>query len=318
MRLPVASQGGYAEGQNRLSRGGIRLDLLLYRRSLCLRFWLFWVILPILYIPSKKYGTGMRAYPQGKNPASKAGIFCTFRFASTLRMSNTLPVAHLEAQICARYQTERLRLELAGAVFHLRVIRNVDALLEHLLSKGADDPAVQDEQIPYWADLWPSALALATHVLGDPRIGPGVQVLELGCGLGLSGTAAGYCGAEVVLTDYLPEALEMAELTWRLNLERPPVLARLDWRRPDPRLAADLILASDVAYEARAHAPLEAAFRRLLRPGGRVLLSEPGRPLDQTWLRSLPAKGFCLHSRQQPVTYQDRLYHIHLHEITLP
>ena len=227
------------------------------------------------------------------------------------------PLSELEAAIGARYQTERLRLEVNGVPFQVEVVRNLDDLLEALLARGEDDPAVQDEQIPYWADLWPSAIALARQVLRDPTIGPETRVLELGCGLALSGTAAGHRGAQVILTDYLPEALELAELTWRLNLDRPPTLRQLDWRQPDPALAADVILASDVAYELRAHAPLEAAFRTLLRPGGRILLSEPGRPQGQAWLSSLSDKGFRVGVRTEAVTYQGHPYRIHLYDIQL-
>ncbi|RMG74411.1 MAG: methyltransferase domain-containing protein [Bacteroidetes bacterium] len=232
-------------------------------------------------------------------------------------MNASLPLETLEARVCARYETERLQLMLGEQVFGLRVIRNLDALLDELLARGEEDPAVQDEQIPYWADLWPSAIALGRHILNDDRIGPGTRVLELGCGLGLSGTVAGYKGAEVILSDYLPEALELAELTWRLNLEQPPRLERLDWREPRPELAADVLLASDVAYETRAHGPLEAAFRQLLRPEGYLLLSEPGRPQDHAWLQSLPNKGFHIHTQTESVCFRNHPYTIYLHEIRL-
>ena len=45
-----------------------------------------------------------------------------------------------------------------------------------------------DDRLPYWADVWPSSIVLAGHVRGLD--GSGRTLLELGCGLGLLGTAA--------------------------------------------------------------------------------------------------------------------------------
>lgn len=42
----------------------------------------------------------------------------------------------------------------------------------------------------YGAALWPMARVLAAHVLRSPIVGPGLRVLEIGCGLGLVSLAA--------------------------------------------------------------------------------------------------------------------------------
>src|ERR1700693_4992372 len=47
----------------------------------------------------------------------------------------------------------------------------------------------QDEYMPYWADLWPAARMLAKVILRE-KWTPGIEALELGCGLGLPGIAA--------------------------------------------------------------------------------------------------------------------------------
>ena len=56
---------------------------------------------------------------------------------------------------------------------------------EALLSEEAFE---QEEFLPYWAELWPSALALARAVARRPLTGR--RTLELGCGLGLPPAAA--------------------------------------------------------------------------------------------------------------------------------
>ncbi len=133
-----------------------------------------------------------------------------------------------------------------------------------------------DEFLPYWAELWPSGLALAEEVAS--RALDGLDVLELGCGLGVPSLVAAARGAQVVATDWAPEALALLEQNAqrnRLSLET----LRLDWRRPAilGGRRFDLVLAADVLYEARNAAPLHDAVTRLVAAGGEALVADPGR-----------------------------------------
>src|SRR3954447_15963288 len=79
--------------------------------------------------------------------------------------------------------------------------RDSEALLD-------EDAFADDEFIPYWADLWPSAELLARTVIG--RALRGARVLELGCGLGLPSVAAALAGGRVLASDWAAEAVEAA------------------------------------------------------------------------------------------------------------
>ena len=84
---------------------------------------------------------------------------------------------------------------LAGRL--LTLLRPASA--DELIDEGAFD---DDEFLPYWAELWPSGVALARAVETlDLR---GSRVLELGAGLGLPSLAAALCGADVLATDWAP------------------------------------------------------------------------------------------------------------------
>src|SRR5262245_5390612 len=77
-----------------------------------------------------------------------------------------------------------------------------------------DDPTVLEaskstDYMPYWAYLWPGAILLADEVMGQ-EWREGVEVLEIGCGLGLAGLAALARGSHVTFSDYSPAALELA------------------------------------------------------------------------------------------------------------
>ena len=84
----------------------------------------------------------------------------------------------------------------------LALLRPRDA--EALLSEEAFE---QEEFLPYWAELWPSALALARFVGG--RALKGARCVELGCGLGLPSLAAALAGGRVLATDWSSAAIDL-------------------------------------------------------------------------------------------------------------
>jgi predicted nicotinamide N-methyase len=154
-----------------------------------------------------------------------------------------------------------------------------------------------DEFMPYWAELWPSGIALARHVAGLPLRGR--RVLELGCGLGLPALAAALGGADVLATDWAPEALALLEQNAAANGLRVET-AVLDWRdgaQVGPPF--DLVLAADVLYEARNAEPLLAVLDGAVGDGGEAILADPGRRHAPTFFEAATAKGWA--SEQRPV-----------------
>ena len=144
---------------------------------------------------------------------------------------------------------------------------------EALLSEEA---FAQEEFLPYWAELWPSAVALARVIARRPLTGR--RVLELGCGLGLPALAAAAAGGRVLATDWAPDAVALAAQ----NAERnglPVSVARFRWDADPAALGAPwpLVLASDVLYEARNVEPLLALLPRVCAAAGEVWLADPGR-----------------------------------------
>ena len=172
-------------------------------------------------------------------------------------------------------------------------VTNTEALLDELIARGADDPEYQDEVMPYWADLWHSALGLGKYLTAHEDKVKGKQVIELGCGLGLPGIVANCLGGKVTLTDYVQPALDFSRRNLELN--QPNHSARfklLDWRNPPVDIQYDLVLAADVAYERRFFQPLYDCIRTILKPGGECWLTEPGRQIAKDFLAGFPDQGF--------------------------
>jgi len=148
-----------------------------------------------------------------------------------------------------------------------------------------------DEFMPYWAELWPSGIALARHVVGLP-LGE-TRVLELGCGLGLPSLAAALAGARVLATDWAPEALALLEANAAANGIRVET-ALLDWRfGAPPRGPFDLVLAADVLYEARNAEPLLALLDEAVADGGVAIVADPGRRHAPAFFEAATAAGWA-------------------------
>jgi predicted nicotinamide N-methyase len=158
---------------------------------------------------------------------------------------------------------------LPGRDLALLAPRDRDALL-------TEEAFAHEEFLPYWAELWPSALALARVVARRPLTGR--RVIELGCGLGLPAIAAALAGGRVLATDWSPDSVAMTARNAERN-EAPLATRVFRWDAPPEPLGPPwpLVLASDVLYEARNGEQLLELLPRLTAASGEVWLADPGR-----------------------------------------
>ncbi|HEX6021059.1 MAG TPA: methyltransferase domain-containing protein [Solirubrobacter sp.] len=179
--------------------------------------------------------------------------------------------------------------------------RDVEALLD-------EEAFEQDEFLPYWAELWPSALALARAV--GVRALHGARTLELGCGLGLPSLAAAAAGGRVLATDWAIDAIELIERNAARNRLTVETLC-VSWTAPEPLLERapwDLVLASDVLYEERNG---DALLPLLPRLGGEIWLADPGRPAAAPFLERIAAL-FEIETRSAAEIPQGGVYRLRL------
>lgn len=179
---------------------------------------------------------------------------------------------------------------------------NVDMLLPEAAEDLIDEQEFDaDERLPYWAELWPSAQALARYLL-DQQLHP-VPTLELGAGVALPSLVLRWRGAEVLATDYYADALLFAEANAaRLGLVLPTRL--VDWRDPPPDLDRwDRVIAADVLYERRNADALFSMLPYVLAPGGEGLIADPGRVYLRDFLGLAKESGW--HAEQAAERQED-------------
>lgn len=169
-----------------------------------------------------------------------------------------------------------------------------------------------DVAADHFGVVWPAALALCEHLQAIlPARQRPLDVLELGCGLALPSLVARKLGARrVVATDRHPLVPEFLGRNAAANGVAGVEYRTLDWRKLDDRDLGkfDLVIGSDLLYEAWQPGFLAHLLPRLLRPGGQGVVADPGRRYVDDFVRLVEgAGGHCDLSDLRRVPQGERL-----------
>jgi len=191
---------------------------------------------------------------------------------------------HVPSKI-GKYETDPVEITVGGRQLSLLRVKDLERWVdrEALLRDETEEP-------PYWAHLWTGALTLAQYVAERVEC-QGRAVLDLGCGLGLTGIVAALKGGRVTFADKEAEALAFAAANARLN--RCPLFAvhPLDFTQDDLPKRFPLILGAEIVYDPLAFSVLAAFLARHLAPGGVAYLADAKRTNTQEFFRQLSCHG---------------------------
>ena len=241
--------------------------------------------------------------------------------------------AKLLARIGRRFAVLTETVTVGGLTLEFTRIEDPNRVLDEVaaeedrLEKVKGQRVSEDQlHLPYWAELWDSATGMGQRLVrggegsgfgvqGSGREGGGVSasslnpeprtmnppaVLDLGCGMGLSGTVAAALGCRVLFADLEAPALLFARLNSLPWGERVRT-RRLDWRKDQLAERFDLILGADILYERKQWDHLEPFWRAHLAPGGSILLGEPGRRTGELFVDWIRERGWKLEEFAEPV-----------------
>ena len=149
-----------------------------------------------------------------------------------------------------------------------------------------------DSRISFWWGVTSAAIALGRHMEAHGS-SHGQRVVELGCGLGLAGITAGLLGADVLFTDYVPEALDFARQNAELNGLTGQTIktALLDWEDPGKMEPFNIVLGSEILYDYFFHGSLFKLLQSILEPGGTIILADRKRLVGDPFSRALGGQG---------------------------
>jgi predicted nicotinamide N-methyase len=191
-----------------------------------------------------------------------------------------------------KYETEAVEISVGGSQLTLLKVKDLERWVdrEALLRDEAEEP-------PYWAHLWTGALTLARYVAQKVEC-QGRKVLDLGCGLGLTGIVAALKGGQVTFADREAEALAFAAVNAQLN--RCPLFStqQLDFSQNNRQGTFPLILGAEIVYDPGAFPALTAFLARHLAPGGVAYLADARRTDTRAFFRQLSLHGLSYTSEE--------------------
>ena len=130
---------------------------------------------------------------------------------------------------------------------------------------------------PFWAQIWPSAKAMATFLQSETQLIQDKQVLEIGAGIGLPSFMMAQYASSVIISDHSEDAVVLMEKNIRhLNLKHVRAMC-LDWNHFPDSIYAELLLLSDINYAPDQFPSLLKLIRKFLEKGATIILSTPQR-----------------------------------------
>jgi len=208
--------------------------------------------------------------------------------------------ARLLARIRRKYQIVEESLLIGPLRIPFTRVANPDVVLDQVCE------AEDDLHLPYWAELWDSAIGVGHFLARVQGSGFRVQnVLDLGCGMGLAGTVAAALGHDVLLADIETAALLFAKINTLPYASRVRI-RQLNWQtdRLDERF--DLIIGADVLYERAQWEHLEPFWRAHLHENGSILLAEPGRMTGDLFGDWIAERGWTIELHEQRIPSRPR------------
>ena len=193
------------------------------------------------------------------------------------------------------YETRSISVDVEGDSYELIAPASSDALLESADVLARFD---KDEYLPYWADLWPTALLLARRMRRDPVEGS-PALLEIGCGLGLVSIAAARAGWRPLTTDYDEDAIAFAAENARRN-DVAFDTGLVDWRTTRLQRTFTRIVGSDLLYETRNHEPIADFLLAHLDADGEAWIGDSFREIADPAIHAFEARGLTMSIEEEP------------------
>jgi predicted nicotinamide N-methyase len=185
------------------------------------------------------------------------------------------------------YETEPVELTIGSRQLTLLRVKDLERWVdrEALLRDEAEEP-------PYWAHLWTGAVTLARYI--EEKIEcRNLHVLDLGCGLGLTGIIAVLKGGQVTFADKEPEALAFATMNAQINYCQLFEARQLDFTQDVLDQQFSLILGAEILYDRPTFAKLVSFLAHHLSPGGCALLADAKRTNTDDFYHQLDLAGLA-------------------------
>lgn len=179
-----------------------------------------------------------------------------------------------------------------GLALYLPIYDKVKEKYASLLQLDSNAP------FPFWAKVWPSAIALMEALQTNPHWVNNKEVLEIGAGLGLPSFSIAPITKSIQISDYDLEAVELLQKNIaHLALKNVQAL-QLDWNAVPESIQPEVVLLSDVNYDPSQFETLIGLIKRFLEQGCTIILSTPQRIMASPFVVKLERYIVATHEVQ--------------------
>ena len=179
-----------------------------------------------------------------------------------------------------QYPVELTQISAEKAIY-VPAYDAVKAIYTDLL---AVDPATP---FPYWAKVWPAAIALHNALQTHPILIRDKTVLELGAGIGLPSLLMASEAKTIQVSDYDSEAVELLRKNIaHLQLQNVQAM-QLDWNTIPEHITAEVVILSDVNYDPTQFETLTKLIEKFIHQGCAIILSTPQRIMASPFVLAL-------------------------------
>jgi predicted nicotinamide N-methyase len=179
-----------------------------------------------------------------------------------------------------QYPVELTQISTEKAIY-VPAYDAVKAIYTDLL---ALDPATP---FPYWAKVWPSAIALVKVLQTHPSLIRDKKVLELGAGIGLPSLLMASEAKTIQVSDYDLEAVQLLRKNIaHLQLHNVQAL-QMDWNDLPENIDPEVIILSDVNYDPTQFETLTKLIEKFIHQGCAIILSTPQRIMASPFVLTL-------------------------------
>ncbi|MEI6586381.1 MAG: hypothetical protein WCL56_09855 [Sediminibacterium sp.] len=154
---------------------------------------------------------------------------------------------------------------------------------------------------PYWAKIWPSAIALANFLQENPSYIQDKKLVELAAGIGLPSFVAAKYASHICCSDYAPAAIALLEKNIADNQVSNISSALINWQAIPESVAAEVLLLSDINYNPTDFETVFLMLEQFIQQGTTILLSTPQRLVAKDFIAKL--LPWCVLNKEQKITF---------------
>ncbi len=140
---------------------------------------------------------------------------------------------------------------------------------------------------PFWAKLWPSAIALTEFLQSNSNYIKNKKVLEMGAGIGLPSLSIALQTKEILISDYIPEAVTLIQKNIDYLQLKNAKATILDWNNVPETIFADTVLLSDVNYAPDDFESLLLLIHQFLNNKSTIIIATPQRIMASPFVKML-------------------------------